>query len=221
MYKIGAYQVCYNQEGAEAIDPDFIRYYNYRKDQFFENSVILDIYASHRHLLFDYVGVLSWRFRQKTGHTGREIIDAVNREPGYDVYNLLPRSCCYDPVHPYSRQAVRCVMDLAMMVDERRILPFDLLRYDTGGLAVWCNFWLIKSDLLSLYVEKYLRPLVNYFRNPDKEMYDFITKPLSEFNINRRHRDGIDYTVIPFFLEGLFSVFCHREKLNVKTIGPA
>ncbi len=216
MRKIGIYQVCYNEEGLMAIDPEFIRYYNRRKDQLFENAVILDIYKSGRYKLFDFTGVVSWRFFEKTHKTGREVIAAINND--YDVYNLLPRSCCYDKEHPYNRPGFMPAVDLARMIDNRKVLPFNLWHYDTQGLAVWCNFWVIKSELFALYIEKYLLPLVECLENPDAELKTFINKPLSEFNVNRRHRDGIDYTVVPFFLEGLFSVVCHREKLKVKTI---
>ncbi len=215
--KIGIYQVCFSPE-SDKIDPEFIRYYNHRRDQLFENAVILDIYNSKRYTLFDYIGVLSWRFGEKTGKTGREVIDAISDEPSYDVYNLLPRSCCYDKEHPYNRPGFMPAVDLARMIDNRNILPFKLWHYDTQGLAVWCNYFVCKKEVFALYCEKYLLSLVSYFANPDEEVKQFISKPLSEFNFNRRHRDGIEYTVVPFFLEGLFSVFCHREGLKVKTL---
>ncbi|MFA5418962.1 MAG: hypothetical protein WC341_10940, partial [Bacteroidales bacterium] len=83
--------------------------------------------------------------------------------------------------------------------------------YDTEGLLIWCNYFVCKKDLFALYIEKYLLPLVKYLSAPDDEIKHFIEKEI-------HHRDGGRYTIVPFFLEGLVSVFAHREKLKVKTI---
>jgi hypothetical protein len=209
--KIGIYQVAYNDEGLKAIDPEFIRYFNENKDQFFENHVILELYKSQRYRMFDYFGVLSWRFFQKTGITGKKVMKLIYENPYCDAFTFMPPGYKQHQ-HPYNRKKFPPSTILAQMIDDRNILPFKLYHYDTMGLIVWCNYWVIKSKKFPLYIENYLLPLVRYLQNPDEEVRKFIS-------IKHHHRpDGIDYTVIPFFLEGLFSVFCRREKLIIKSI---
>lgn len=38
----------------------------------------------------DYWGFVSWKFKEKMGLTGRQVLDWINTNPGYDVYLLNP-----------------------------------------------------------------------------------------------------------------------------------
>ena len=91
----------------------------------FENDVILDVWANHRKAWVNakYVGVLSWRFKEKTGLTGGELIrriksckeDAVAIIPkGYDVYE-----------HPYTRKGYASVTTTAEYFDEIQAFPIQ------------------------------------------------------------------------------------------------
>jgi hypothetical protein len=210
MQKVGIYQIAFDDNGLRCIDPEFIRYFNNRKDQFFENNVLIDIYKSNRYKLFDYVGVLSWRFTEKTDLNGTDVLKEIDQNRTIDLFNFSPHSYRHEQ-HPYNRERLREGERLAQMIDDRNILPFNLFHYDTEGLLIWCNYFVCKKDLFALYIEKYLLPLVKYLSAPDDEIKQFIQKEI-------HHRDGGRYTIVPFFLEGLVSVFAHRERLKVKTI---
>lgn len=208
--KIGIYQVCFDDHSAQYIEPEFIRYFNKRKDQFYENAIIADLVLSGRHLLWDFCGVLSWRFKSKTLLSGKEVIKAVNENAGFDVINFFPSDYRHEQ-HPFNRKRFPPATQMAKELDKRRFFEFNLYDYKTDGLMIWCNYWVARPEVMQLYVDKYLLPVIEYFNAPDPELEEFI-------NTKVNHRPGIDYTLIPFFLEGLFSVFCHREKLKVKTV---
>lgn len=206
----GIYQVYFNDISRANLDPAFIPYHNTRKNQFFENSVILDLWEQGKYFIWDRMGVLSWRYHQKTGITGKVLMQMVNTFE-VDMFNLSPHG--YDrEEHPYSRKRFPPAVEFAWMIDERNILPFTLKGYDTEGLNIWCNYWIMKSEWFDRFCRYYLNPLVDYLKNPDPELKTFMGKPVG-------HRpDDVLYTVVPFFLEGLASVFAHREGLKIQRI---
>lgn len=207
--KVGIYQIYYSELTGRNIDPAFIPYYNDRRTQFFENDVIMDLYQMGRHKLWDRIGILSWRFMQKTGISGDRLMDIVNAYPNIDVFNFSPKPFLAREEHPYNRKRFPAAVELAAMIDKRNILPFKLWHYDTGGINFWCNYWVTKPEHFEKFCRDYLKPLMDYLNDPDPEIDAKLKKGYA-------HRDnGVLYTVIPFFLEGLFSVFCHREKLTI------
>jgi hypothetical protein len=208
MYKVGIYQIAYDSQGLHCIDPEFIRYFNRRKDQYFENSVIVEIYRSGRYRMFDYCGVLSWRFRQKTGMTGRELISLINQQPWYDAFAIIPGAMKKDE-HPYSRITCQPVMDLARAIDDMNILPVKL--YGFRGLKIWNNYWVAKREVFKSYVENFLIPVIECLDYPNEKI-----KYICEKKIPHREREmNISYNAVPFFFEGLFYVYCEYRKLKV------
>lgn len=209
--KIGVYQVYFDAQSKAGLQPGFIPYGNFRYDQLFENAVILDLYRQKKPHKFDLTGVVSWRFFDKTGITYEQLCRECSIDLSVEAYNFSPHSYCHES-HPYSRKRCPQVIELARLIDERGVLPFKLERYDTEGLQVWCNYWVSNVNIFSNYVENYLIPLVKLISNPDKELAECLNRPI-------QHRDnGVNYTVVPFFLEGLFSVFAHREQIKIKSI---
>lgn len=190
--RLHIYQVYYNEKTKAALDGGFIPY---RGGDFhnFENDIIVDIWRSRTWVNADYVGVLSWRFYEKTGLLSSDITpskDATVFFPsGYEKYD-----------HPYSREGYGSVRRMVEVADDYKLFPFSLEKYRAKHNA-WCNYWVARPSIFDLYVRQYLLPTIEFFR----------FRP--EYNLKEMHRGRTTYAMT-FFLEGLFSVFLDKEKIK-------
>lgn len=199
------YQIYFNKESKKHLLPGFIPYDNtLKRTKLFENSVILDIWKSGTWRDSDYVGVVSWRFKEKTGLTFEDL-----RPQDKDVYLLTPSSYMRFK-SPYSEKGFGSVKELAKLADKERLFPFDLTDYDAkyhnDSVVAFCNFFLVRPHIFDDYCKNYLQIAVGWL-NSKKELRA----------MKCRHRDRL-YPAQTFFLEGLFQCYVHWNKLSFEYI---
>jgi len=193
------FQIYYDAKSKARIDCNLIPYEN-TASRNYENDVIMAVWSK---ALFDfksrYVGVLSWRFAEKTGHSGFELINALNKIKS-DVVVLFPK-IYKDYKHPYCKVGFISVIEMTRIIDAAKIFPFKMEGYKVKQ-NVWCNYWVARPAVFDDYCRRYLKPCMDI---------------LNDLDFKEMHRGKI----VPsntFFYEGLFSVYLTEEKINFKTL---
>ena len=191
------YQVYYDEKSGRNLDNGFIPLktgFNHN----FENDIILDIWRKRDWLNAKHVGVLSWRFFEKTGLKSSDIDFSTQ-----DVICFSPKA--YEKFkHPFYRDGFESVKEMVILADKNKLFPFKLSNQKINDI-IWCNYWVAPPKIFDDYCTRYLLKTIEFFK--DKSIY----------NATEFHR-GKDYPAFTFFLEGLFSVYLSREKVSYKII---
>jgi hypothetical protein len=206
------WQIYYDELSKQSIDKGFIPYNNIGVvSKAYENDVILDVWSNKRKewLDVDYVGVLSWRFFEKTKLTASDVFREVSKANS-PVISLSPiRMDAND--HPYIRVNYKSILDLCKVIDDAKIFDFTLYQYPLKK-NIWCNYWICSPEIFDLYCCNYLNKVMRFINTTkDKAALEVLNKTL-------KHRKGIEYSIVTFFLEGLFTVFLNEEKIKFTKI---
>jgi hypothetical protein len=208
------YQVYFDEASKARLDPGFLPYDNSgRRTDYYENGVLLDVHSSPRMWEgFDYVGVVSWRFADKTGLSSGDVSREMSGGSP-DVFLLTPGMYMKLDA-PHSRRGFGGVQDLAREVDRHGVLPYRLYDYDSGDVVNFCNFWAAKPRVFDDYCRNYLRPMVDFLESSrDEKIMEWRRKTVT-------HR-GKPYPPAVFMLEGLFQTYVHHSGLSYAYVGSA
>ena len=201
-------QIYYDQNSQSKLDKGFIPLNNIDKNtELFENKVIYDFYLSELYKDVDFLGVLSWRFFEKTGYNSKQVYEILTKN-NYKSFSFMPRRC-ENYAGPYHRTGFGNVHELIKQIDRTDILKVKLKHYKPA-VNVWCNYFICTPDVFEKYVKNYLEPVVKHFAKKENQKYLLLTE---------KHR-GKPCAAMTFFLEGLYSVFIEQEKINHKLIEP-
>lgn len=208
------FQVFFSEEGREKLFYEALPYNNeHRKDKIFENAVILDVWENKREIWenADYVGVVSWRFKEKTG---LNYFDIVSNMEDKDVYLFTPAAFMAS-VSPYSRSRAGInAIEIAKIADKQHLFPFDLYDYDNkygnDKVVSFCNYFAIRPHLFDDYCRNYLKKAVDWISKPNREL-----KKALKVTFDYR---GKQYPIDTFFLEGLFQCYVHYKGLSFEYI---
>ncbi len=198
---ISIWQIYFDQTSLSKIDSGFIPYSNIDKETiFFENEVIIDIFKNHKPVWgkSDYAGVLSWRFKDKTGLTLSDIKNNINDSAQRkDVYSLPPASY-YSLPHFHLINGFENVIALCQLVDKHKVFQFNMVVSDKDvRFKAFCNYWICKPEIFSDYVENYLIKLCDWLQTcNDPELISQLSKLI-------KYRGQL-YTAHVFLLEILF-----------------
>lgn len=202
MYNI--YQIYYDQNSYQYLDKDFIPYNNSSpiKEKEFEYGVMRNLYLNNQ-LFKDnskYASVFSWKFKHKTMLDGKDFIDWVNKNKGYDVYFINPFPELANMYFSVWWQGEYWHPGIISLVEELLLntniqLNIKDIR-NTIKTCCYCNYWIANKKFWDL------------FMSISEEMYksvyesDDITKELL-FNVKA---DGhINAAMFPFIFERIFS----------------
>lgn len=184
------YQVYFDERSKESLDNGFMPYKNGVTHNY-ENDVILDIWRRRDWINADYVGVVSWRFYEKTG------LSSADLKPKSDIMVIFPQN--YEKYeHPFSRKGYISVDKMVQLADKHKLFQFKLKRAKIKQ-QVWCNYWIARPEVFDEYCTNYLSKAVEFFKD----------KP--EYELMEMHRGKLT-PAMTFFLEGLFSVFLSKSK---------
>ena len=199
------YQIWYNAQSKDRLDGGFIPYDNSGVTHNYENDAILSIWINHRKewVRANYVGVLSWRFKEKTNLTSKDL-----KRSGYDVIISSPKIYGVQK-HPYVREGYKAVADMCKIADYYHLFPFTLYEYPVKQIC-WCNYWIATPEVFDDYCTNYLNKAVSFFRDSKIEEVKRLYESFEP------HRNGQPYKAFTFFLEGLFSLYLSQHpKLKV------
>lgn len=193
--KIQIYQTYYDEVSKSKLDGGFIPLQT-KFNHNYENDLILNLWRKRDWINADYVGVLSWRFYEKTGLFSTEL------KLSGDINIYFPKGYAkYE--HPFSRKGFGSVDTLVSIADQYKLFDFKLKDYNVKQ-NVWCNYWIVKPAIFDDYCTRYLSKAIEFFKD----------KP--EYNLTEYHR-GKHVPALTFFLEGLFSIYLQHEnkKANI------
>lgn len=204
------FQVFYDKASAQRLDEKLIAYPNKNTDNYFENSVILDIY--NKKIDCEYVGVTSWRLKEKTNFYAQDLLDHVDNT-GADVIIYLTK-------YPFVTQIANMPIDIwksklhtttdiykaSKLLNDSGVLPIDIFAKE--WTTCFCNYWIAKKEVFDKYVETILAPAIKWMQeNKDT---------LAQFKFT--NRGNKNYPIETFVLEGLFGSFLAHNNYNVKVM---
>ena len=210
------FQIHYESWQRELLDPNFIALDNAKStSELLEFDVFLRLFKS------DYVkdarlwGALSWRFAEKTGMSGRDLIKTIQDNPGYDVYfcNPIPENeALYHNMwlqgeisHPQFLGLLQAIfkvtgLPLDALVGIESIEKCSVANYFVGTPVFWQTYLTWVQSFLNL-ANKNLPP----------DIRDLMHSSVAD---DRGLHGGATY--VPFIVERLFPLFMkiHAEKLK-------
>ena len=189
------YQIYYNDETAKLLDPLCTPVFNETLTDYYENDVMIALELRDAFKEFDYVGVLSPRFKEKTGRTLQEIYAMMYSNPS-DIYVL----CAYD--HEVCKQfwakTFKDSIILQDCINEAGFLPFKIDQ--STWVNAYCNYVICRGAIMSEYVNTVLMPVKHYLMTTKDP------RVIAALDRNVTHRGGTT-SIIPYFFEGLFGAF--------------
>lgn len=172
----------------------------------------------YRNKLFeesDYTGLFSPKFKLKSKISGREFVDFVKENNGFDVYFINPfpqmRFWSYN-VWMQGEVAHPGIVRTAQSLLQEANIEFDLSsapRNNQANLA-YCNFWVGNRKFWNEYVGKVLCPIWDLVVKPQKSAV------VAAALIDTHHTTMTSY--VPFIVERLFSTYI-SSNLTIKAIG--
>lgn len=212
-FKFAVWQSYYNNESFKHLDKGFTPYNNTKCTIFYENDIIVDI---HDNMVgqwknADYVGLLSWRFEEKTDINSDKVYSHISNSANKpDVYILNPK--VYKKYgHLYNDKGFGNINAICKIVDKKKIFPFKLAGCDVGDYNTFCNFFICTPEVFQDYVNNYLKVFMNWLLTCNDPEFLYQIKLL----ISHRHTL---YTAHTFMLEGLFSCYANYKKLSFDLI---
>lgn len=179
---------------------------DYRKNPFAENLTIINIYLNEQWQDADFVGCISWRFKQKTGLNYQQILDQIDSNKIYSlspkIYNDWPHTFERENIKDERMQAIPGITEIIKFIDAKGILPIQI----EGKIFnnSFCNFWMLSPEYFRDYLNNYLIPLYLLMqRSEAKELLKYKTRHGSQ-----------EVASFIFFLEGLFSVFLYNKQFK-------
>lgn len=206
------YQIYYQEEQISHLDANFIPYNNAGdKSSLLEFNVFRKIHNDINHHKGDLWGALSWKFTQKTGLSGKCLLDFIEQNPGYDVYycNPFPEfESIYQNLWAQGETAHPDFIDLNKKLFNLIGLPHGLLLEEIQPKAAFAatnaiigshKFWQAYLSFVEAILDK-------LFNHGEEEL-------LAQLHSSRADAKGIHAgaNYLPFIVERLFTVFLNSE----------
>lgn len=204
LINLAVWQIYYDAISKLNLDKDFIAYDNTNKvTLFFESEVIIDIHNTQKEIWnkSDYVGVFSWRFKEKTNITYPMIVNRIyNSKNKVDVYNFTPS--IYDEFHSaYSICGFKPVLAICTIIDKYELFPFKTYGHDSlDRFRNFCHYFICKPEIFDDFVANYLIKLFVWLQTCNDPYL------LMELRTMVNHRGQL-YPIHPFLMEGLFECY--------------
>ena len=161
-------------------------------------------------------GALSWRFAEKTGMQGAELVKQIVDHPGYDVYFCNP--------HPYN-EALYHNMWVQGEVSHPQFLDLTRQFYTAAGLDdkelrtiessgnfSAANYFVASPKFWDLFIPFVRRVLVTADKALDSKVRDILHSKVAD---DKGLHAGATY--IPFIVERLFTTFMRSDGKGLKS----
>ena len=210
------FQIFYDDWHEKMLDADFEAYDNRGEDsELHEFAVFEKLAKSGRVNGAKYWGALSWRFREKTGMSGKQWLEVMAANPGFEVYYCNPfplNEALYhnswlqgEPSHPSFLALSRAFLEAAG-------LPLDCLSSIQPSPAFAAANYFVASPA---FWEKYLRFVRNTLGNAERKLPP---KLRAQLHSKQADPQGFHFgaTYVPFIVERLLSLFLATEGAEFK-----
>jgi hypothetical protein len=172
-----------------------------------EFYLLVDMYRRGLHRQQSFTGLMSPKFRLKTGVSGTQFIEFVNANSDADVcfinpfphiaylsFNVWMQGEC---AHPGLTPRAQALLDAAGI----KLTIADMPRHDLS-LLCYCNFWVGSERFWDTYVGGVLLPIAEFLeKHPDDPISRDVLSPTL-------HSQPAPF--LPFIVERLFSSFLSR-----------
>ncbi|MFM8415214.1 MAG: hypothetical protein ACKOCX_10870 [Planctomycetota bacterium] len=196
------HQIFYADAQRPALDPAFIPYDNRPnpRPEWREYHVFRTEWLAGRCQDGDVTGFLSWKFSAKTGVTGREFVEFIERHPGHDVYFVHPHRVEPRPFTNLWQQAEvhhPGIIGLAQRILDAVGIEVDLATLEQPrDQLLFCNYWAGTRAFWDAYMA-FCEPVHRY-------VLEGLSAADRTLAWSRADRE-IDAPYIPFVMERLFS----------------
>ena len=213
---IRIFQIYFESWQKELLDPYFASLDNSGSNsELLEFDVFLRLFSSNYIKGAKLWGALSWRFSEKTGLTGQQLLSVIDENPGFDVYFCNPtpdNEALYhnmwlqgEASHPQFLDVVRAVFNACE-------LPLDtLVSIEAVENSSVANFFIGTSEFWQRYLSWVQNILTTANRKLPSEIRDLMHSTMAD---NRGLHGGASY--VPFIIERLFPLFMklHADQLK-------
>lgn len=205
------YQAFYQAEQVPFLEPDFIPYDNTEDDKVLLEYAMWKKVHKKKKGTDRYWGILSWRWREKTGLYGLFFKEWILANPGYDVYHFDPYISLLHFKNLWMH-GDKCHPGMAEYIN--KLLPklgynFNIedLEYTSNNFGT-CHYFIGNDTFWKSYL-KFLDTVIEITKlDPELNKYMFETES------TYRERGQVNF---PFVVERLFSLFCIlNPKIKVK-----
>ena len=209
------HQVFYRQDQVPYLDPAFIPFDNSNEGNPLLEFFVFNKIAKEEPQTTRLWGALSWKFTQKTGLKGADLVNTIKANPGYDVYFCNPHpeteSLHYnlwlqgETSHPHFLALAKEIFKSAGL-DESLLLGVQpsALFASTNYFVATRAFWVAYLE----FIKKILRLADKGLTEPFKSML------LSSAADRKKVHAGANY--LPFIVERLFGTFLQTEGARFK-----
>jgi hypothetical protein len=213
---IRVFQIYYEPWHRDLLDPAFVPLDNAgAKSELLEFSVFERLQAHEATQGAQLWGALSWRFGEKTGMKGAELLEAMAANPGHDVYFCNPHiqnEAIYhnmwmqgETAHPHFVALTRAVFQAAGL-DEAEI---GALHPSSSYSSA--NYFVASPKFWALYVPFIRRVL----KAADDNLSPTLRNALHSTAADPKGLHG-GATYVPFIVERLFGYFMRTEGKGLK-----
>ncbi len=161
-------------------------------------------------------GALSWRFAEKTGMQGAELVKQIVDHPGYDVYFCNPHpynEALYHNMwvqgevsHPQFLELIRQFYAAAGLDDK------ELRTIESSGNYSAANYFVASPRFWELFIPFVKRVLVTADKALDSKVRDMLHSKVAD---DKGLHAGATY--IPFIVERLFTTFMRSDGKGLKS----
>ena len=180
---------------------EFVPYLNKTNDDFYESGVFKREFQRKTHLQSAYTGFVSWKFESKSFVSAKDFLALCNEQPGRDVYFLNPFPelvGAFKNVWVQGAESHPGLLMLAQRIFDEvgvKVSLIDMQNHAPNTL--YCNYW-YGSQKFWLEFMEFCAPFYELFEDKNSKFY-------GEIRASARYHGG--GTLIPFFMERLFSTF--------------
>lgn len=186
----------------------------------FENNPMLDIVDNHISHLSDedYLGIVSWKFRDKTGLNKNKLMNLVARAPKVDVIN-----CCRHHgknIHfmDWSDEGHKGIKGFI----QRCCAHVGMSYTNDPEYIIFANQFLAKKKIYVAYINDVIKPCLELLEG---SMWEEVnrnagyTRAMEATKL--KQLTGLDfYNYVPFILERMMSQYIFNKNLSCIDINP-
>lgn len=171
----------------------------------FEYNCMIDIIK--KDVQEEYLGILSWKFFQKTKMYENLLYKQIEFNKSFDVYGFAPSGIKHYLLHTYRQHPG--IKEILILVCNK--LSLKLLE---PKHIVYSNFFVTKTEIYKEYINTIVIPAIDYMENEIWELVNVDAQYLSGLNKEELFKlTGLNYyNMLTFVCERLFSIWLENNK---------
>lgn len=210
------FQIYFESWQRELLDPAFVALDNSKStSDLYEFDVFARLAQSEYVKGAELWGALSWRFAEKTGMSGQDLVKYIEAHPGFDVYfsNPVPENeALYHNLWLQGEVAHPQFLGLMHAIFQVTGLPMDeLINIQSSDQMSAANYFVATPQFWAAYLPWVQTVLLLANKKLPPEIRDLLHSPQAD---DRGLHGGATY--VPFIIERLFPIFMKTQGKSLK-----